>query len=133
MWQWLHGDIPGTTLQIRLYQSGPPFSAFPAASDFVEASYAGYIRQTAITFGGIQPMPGGYLYWEAAQMLFSTAPSNDVNNTINGWYAVAQGGAYDGLVAAWGSITPPQDMSTPGESIAVAPSVTALQLTTPVG
>ena len=42
IFSWLAGAVPNTVLEIRLFQSGPPFANYPSIADFSEATYNGY-------------------------------------------------------------------------------------------
>lgn len=131
LFRYLVNPVPGTILQVRLYQSGPPFSQFPSLADFVEASFAGYAPRTVQAPGPAQPLSNGYLYFQTQQLTYIVANTNIAGCTVNGWMMNSVDAMGNMLVACWGLITPPQPMLEVGNYLTLAPSLTCLELVTP--
>lgn len=131
LYDWCAGLLPGTTLQVRLYQSGPPFTYWPALSDFVEASFAGYGSRVPDPGLRAQQLGSGYLYWQCQPLSFVVASNIIPGCNVNGWYINSVDGLGNMLVACWGSIKPQQVMQQPGNYFVVQPSFSVLQMITP--
>lgn len=131
LFDWCNASLPSSSLQIRLYQSGPPFGEFPTQADFVEAAFPGYTPRTIAPPTTPQQIGSGYIYFNAGNMSFIF--TNGAGNicTANGWYAVGEGGSADGLVACWSKISPGVLFTFPGDFVVIQPTWTVLKLITP--
>lgn len=128
---YLRNPNPAVVLQVRLYQSGPPFPQFPALADFAEASFAGYNPIVVQAPQLAQSLPNGYLYFQAQQVTWLVANTNIPGCTVNGWVMTGVDALGVELVACWQSITPPQPMLVVGDYLTFSPSLTCTELITP--
>ncbi len=131
LYSWTNGDLPTTNLQIRLYQSGPPFVDFPALADFVEASFPGYGAQFAESFMGKQQAGNGFLYYAVNRMLFAFRKGNALGCVVNGWYATSLDLMQNELVACWATIEPAVHFENEGDFVVIEPTWSVKRLVTP--
>lgn len=131
LYRYLLNPNPAISLEVRLYQSGPPFNKFPSLEDFVEASFAGYSPRTVQAPRPPQLLAGGYLYFQTQILTYIVANNNIAGCTVNGWLMNSVDGQGNMLVACFGVITPPQPMLEVGNYLTITPSLTCLELVTP--
>lgn len=120
LYDYLTGLVPDTSLTVRLYQSGPPFTTMPVPEQFVEAEYSGYAPQLIKPGYATDLLGDGTLQVQLPNMLWKVAILEEPGCTVHGWYITTNEPLGVSRVACWGEFVPPQELQRFGDQVQTA-------------
>lgn len=128
---WLLGELPDVAVFVRLYKSISPGPGTPSLSQFVEATYPGYVPQALPFPCPNTPLPDGSLWVQVDGLIFAVAPSELPGCLVLGIYLTsAEPDSVERLVA-FSPLQHSQKLLKSGDWITVDVNFAALQLQAP--